>query len=180
MGRLIATAETVEVEIVEGKYKVLVQELPYHNVFKALGIIRQVISKAKEFGSIDSIIDAFKEADSDKTPVDKVLDALELLLGTVGDDPLLLPNLISLGVGKVTTTASAEIVENITAEELGELGVHDILKLAKAFYEVNWIKGSLKKAVAEVGLNFGKEEESSNNSSETPKTLSESPQPAKT
>lgn len=179
MGRLISTAETVEVEIVEGKYKVLVQELPYHNVFKALGIIRKVISKAKEYGSIDSIIDAFKEADSDKTPVDKVLDALELVLGTVGDEPLMLPTLISLGVGKITTIASAEIVENITPEELGELGVHDILKLAKAFYNVNWMKGSLKKAVAEVGLNFG-EKESSNNSSETPKTPSESQQPAKT
>lgn len=170
MPRKCDTAISTEIALDNG-LKLVIQEYTYFPFMRALRVIKALMEKAKAVGSIDQIMASFRQAEDGaaSTTIDKLMDALRMLLTVVGDDPTLLLELIHYGAVEADDKKPLW-----TVERLGELAPHEIIKLLKAVWEVNWVKGSAKKSLAEVGLKF-EPETSSNALSEKANTPSAKP-----
>lgn len=168
MAKRIDTAAVTKVALEDGR-DVEVQELSYFGTMKALKAIRKIIAKSKEIGSLDALLKSFREAEQGEGQnIDRVLDAMNMVLGVVGDEPELLPELLSMCV-----------VGDWTAETVGALPACDVIELAKAVYQVNWVDGSLKKALGKF-VKFEETPEESPNLRTLPSTPSETPEAEKT
>lgn len=127
----------------ESGVKIVVQEMSFMGTLKAIRIINRVVKNAKKAGSLDSVLKSFREMgeDGEGSNIDKLLDAVDILFSAIGDEPELLPRLVSY-------TCVGDWDEN----SIGELPFGDVVELIKAGYRVNWVEGSLKNALSRAGI----------------------------
>lgn len=172
MATKIDTAKKKTVTLDSGQ-TVVVQELSSMGAFRAANLIRQIIGKARKVGSLDEMLASFRatEEGGDENRLDKLLEAFELLLSVVGDEPELILKLVA-------SCCVDEANKKWTVETIGDLHLSDLIDLMKAVYTVNWVEGSLKKALGKLGMKF--EEAGSTSLPATPSEPSEKPQDEKT
>ena len=144
MAKKIDTAQKETVSLEYGG-SVVVQELSSMGAFRAANVIKKIVSKARKVGSLDDLMASFRGAEGNN--LDRLLEAFDMLLTVVGDEPELILNLV----------ASCCVDDGKTkwnADTVGDLPLTDLVDMMKAVYSVNWVKGSLKKALGKLGMKF--------------------------
>lgn len=162
MAKKIDTAKKETIKLESGT-TVIVQELSSMGAFRAANTIKKIVGKARKVGSLDDLMANFRNADSGN--LDRLLEAFDMLLTVVGDEPELILNLVA-------SCLVDETKSQWNAETVGELPLTDLVDLMKAVYKVNWVDGSLKKALGKLGMKF--EEQGSKSLPETQSEPSES------
>jgi hypothetical protein len=119
---------------------VVVQEFSTSGVILSLGDINRVLKRTRAAGSLDAIFDSFK--DEDRQGIDKFLDAVTTILSVFEDEPDILPRMISRCL----------VGEHWSERSVDDFLLADLVALIRAVYEVNWVEGSLKKALKLAGV----------------------------
>jgi len=161
MAKKIDTAASTKVKL--RSRTVTVQEFSYFGAIKAIGIIRKILTKVREFGSVDDLFKGLiesAEGDGKQTlNTDKLLKVLEVLMSIVGDDSDMLASLMILSV--------VDEGKKFTIDDVDQLLPDEAIDIFKAIYEVNWVQGSLKNVFEKLGLKKEATQPTISNASQT-------------
>lgn len=162
MAKKIDTAASMQVKL--RSRSITVQEFSYFGAIKAIGVIRKILTKVREFGSVDELFKGLLDAaegDEGKQSLntDKLLKVLEVLMSVVGDDSDSLSNLMILSV--------VDENKKFTHDDIEQLLPDEAIDIFKAMYEVNWLEGSLKNVFEKLGVKKAAQPEISNASPTT-------------
>lgn len=172
MAKKIDTAANAKVKL--RSRSVTVQEFSYFGAIKAIGVIRKILTKVREFGSVDDLfkglLDSAEGEDGKQTlNTDKLLKVLEVLMSVVGDDSDMLASLMILSV--------VDEGKKFTIDDVDQLLPDEAIDIFKAIYQVNWVQGSLKNVFEKLGLKKEAAQPILSNASQTTPTAP-SPTPA--
>lgn len=171
MAKKIDTAAAIAVKL--RNRSITVQEFSYFGAIKAVGVIRKILTKVREYGSVDDLfkglLDAAEGEGKQTLNTDKLLKVLEVLMSVIGDDSEMLSNLMILSIVDDGKKFGHEDVEQLLPDEA--------IDIFKAMYEVNWVKGSLKNVFEKLGLKKEAAQPAISNASPTTQN-SPSPMPA--
>jgi hypothetical protein len=161
MAKKIDTASAVKVKL--RSRTVTVQEFSYFGAIKAIGVIRKILTKVREFGSVDDLfkglLDSTEEDGKQTLNTDKLLKVLEVLMSVVGDDSDMLASLMILSV--------VDEGKKFTIDDVDQLLPDEAIDVFKAIYEVNWVQGSLKNVFEKLGLKKEAAQPTISNASQT-------------